>query len=164
VKSVIIYFSVLLLFLFVGFSSVYAGFEEGLAAYERAAYETAFKEFMEAAEQGHAEAQFYLGLMYLEGIGVLKNYAEAFKWFRMAAEQGHAGAQTSLGAMYASGRGVPRDYVMSYMWANLAASQGEETASELRSIAAEEMTHEQINKAQRLSRKFKVKRPQAMRP
>ncbi len=194
-KKVIICFSLLLLSLFVGLSSVYAGFDEGLAAYKRAAYETAFREFKPLAEKGHAEAQFYIGLMYLEDIGVPKDYAEAFKWFRRAAEQGHAGvqfniggmyyqgkgvpkdytealkwyknaaeqghakAQLNLGGMYASGRGVPKDYVMSYMWANLAASQGEETASELRSIIEEQMTHEQIYEAQRLSREFKVKKP-----
>ncbi len=42
------------------------------------------------AKQGHAEAQFFLGVMYRHGRGVSQDYAEAVKWFRKAAEQGHA--------------------------------------------------------------------------
>ena len=40
-KTVIIYFSVLLLSLFVRFSPANKGFEEGLAAYDHGDYETA---------------------------------------------------------------------------------------------------------------------------
>ncbi len=87
-KKVIIFISLLLLFLFVGISSVYAGFEEGLAAYERAAYETAFKEFMEVAEQGHAEAQLNLGGMYASGRGVPSDYVMAYMWVNLSASQG----------------------------------------------------------------------------
>ena len=66
-KSVIIYLSVLLLFLFVGLSPVYAGFEEGLAAYKQGDYETAFQEFKPLAEQGDALSQNILGEMYGHG-------------------------------------------------------------------------------------------------
>ena len=51
-KKVTIYLSVLLLFLFVGLSPVYAGLEEGLLAYDRGDYDTAFKEFKPLAEKG----------------------------------------------------------------------------------------------------------------
>ena len=51
-KKVIIYFSVLLLFLFVGFSSVYAGWNEAKTASDRGDYETVFKEIKLLAEQG----------------------------------------------------------------------------------------------------------------
>ena len=46
-----------------------------------------------AAEQGHASAQFNLGLMYARGLGVSEDDAEAVRWYRLAAEQGHASAQ-----------------------------------------------------------------------
>jgi hypothetical protein len=123
-KKVIIYFSLLALFLFVGLSSVYAGFNEGVAAYERAAYETALQEFKPLAEQRHAEAQFYLGLMYYMGQGVSEDYAEAFKWFRKAAEQGHAVVQFNIGGMYYMGQGVPKDYAEALKWYKNAAEQG----------------------------------------
>ena len=37
------------------------------------------------AEQGLAGAQYNLGLMYANGIGVPQNYAEAVSWYRLAA-------------------------------------------------------------------------------
>ena len=66
----------------------WAGFNEGLAAYERGDYTTAYEEFLPIAEQGDAFAQFSLGIMYDNGEGVPQDYAEAVKWYRLAAEQG----------------------------------------------------------------------------
>src|SRR5712691_8471260 len=48
------------------------------------------------AEQGHAEAQFNLGLMYIDGQGVPQDYTQAAQWLRKAAEQGDATAQGIL--------------------------------------------------------------------
>ena len=42
-----------------------------------------------AAEQGHAEAQFSLGVKYYGGVGVPQDYSGALEWYRRAAEQGH---------------------------------------------------------------------------
>ena len=55
----------------------WAGFDEGLAAYERGDYETAYHEFRPLAEQGDAEAQNGLGVMYDTGQGVTLDYGEA---------------------------------------------------------------------------------------
>ena len=44
----------------------------------------------ERAEQGDAEAQSALGIMYDLGEGVPEDDAEAVKWYRKAAEQGNA--------------------------------------------------------------------------
>ena len=46
------------------------------------------KIMQELAEQGDAEAQFNLGVMYANGEGVPQDYAEAVKWYPKAAEQG----------------------------------------------------------------------------
>jgi len=51
-----------------------------LAAHQRGDYATALKSFRPLAEQGVAEAQFGLGFMYGEGLGVSQDYAEAMKW------------------------------------------------------------------------------------
>ncbi len=158
-KKVIIYFSVLLLFLLVRLSPVYAGLEEGVAAYKRGDYKTAIKELKPVAEQGDSLAQFNLGLMYYNGRGVTKDYTEAFKWYKKAAEQGSAEAQFTLGLRFIEGQSVPRDYVMAYMWNDMVAAQGNVYAIGLRDILENQMTHEQILEAQRLSREFKVKKP-----
>ena len=56
--------------------------------------------WIQAAEQGHVEAQFKLGTAYSKGKGVAKNLEEAAKWYKMAAEQGHAKAQFKLGTAH----------------------------------------------------------------
>jgi TPR repeat protein len=83
---------------------------------------------MAAAEQGNANAQFNLGLMYSEGIGVPENDAEAVKWYRKAAEQGHAEAESNLGWMYANGYGVPENDAEAVKWYRKAADQGQAVA------------------------------------
>jgi TPR repeat protein len=50
-----------------------------------------------AAEQGNAEAEYYLGDMYCQGKGVTeKNKDEAMKWWQLAATHGHHGATQKL--------------------------------------------------------------------
>ena len=46
-----------------------------------------------SALNGNVVAQFCLGFMYDEGLGVVQDYAEAVQWYRKAADQGNAGAQ-----------------------------------------------------------------------
>ena len=106
----------------------WAGFDEGLAAYNRGDYETALREFRPLAEQGVAVAQYNLGLMYRGGQGVPSDDAEAVKWYRLAAKQGHAGAQNLLGEMYAMGRGVPQNYAEAARWYRKAAERGDANA------------------------------------
>jgi TPR repeat protein len=85
-------------------------------------YAEAGKWVRKAADQGNADAQGFLGLMYDKGEGVAQNHAEAAKWYRLAANQGNADAQGFLGFMYSKGEGVPQNYVLAHMWFNLAAA------------------------------------------
>ena len=103
-------------------------FDEAAAAYERRDYATAVRGFRVHAEQGLAEAQLVLGLMYSIGEGVPKNDAEAVKWFRKAAEQSHDNAQFNLGVKYAEGEGVPENDAEAVKWFRKAAEQGNATA------------------------------------
>ncbi len=137
-------------------------FNAGVAAYKRGDYATALRELRPLAEQGNANAQYNLGFMYINGLGVPLDYAEAAKWFRKAAEQGYAGAQYNLGLMYGNGEGVPLDYAKAHMWFNLAASrfppgEGRDKAVKNRDIVAKRMTPAQISEAQKLAREWKPK-------
>ena len=68
-KSLTYLLSLTFLFLFSG--SVYGGdFQDGVDAYKRQDYKTAYKLFLQLAEQGDAKAQYNLGKMYLKGEGV----------------------------------------------------------------------------------------------
>ena len=55
-----------------------------------------------AAEWGYSEAQYMLGMAFLQGgtdmvPGLQRNYTEAFKWFQKAAAQGDPPDKTKLG-------------------------------------------------------------------
>ena len=102
--------------------------QKGLEAAKKGDYATALREFRPLAEQGNVYAQFNLGLMYNNGLGVTQDYSEAVKWYRKAAEQGHADAQYNLGVMYAEGQGVTQDYSEAMKWYRKAAEQGDANA------------------------------------
>ena len=97
---------------------------KALAAYNKKDYETALREWIPLAEQGHANAQYNLGAMYHKGEGVLQDYKTAAQLWKLAADQGHANAQNSLGAMYFNGQKFPQDYKAAVKWYRLAAEQG----------------------------------------
>jgi hypothetical protein len=114
---------------------------------------TAVAELRARAEQGDAEAQFKLGLMYVNGQGVPQDYAQAVGWYRKAAEQGYAAAQYNLGRMYETGRGVPRDDVEAHLWQDLAAARAtgadQKTFADGRDELAKSMTPAQVGEARR---------------
>ena len=83
-----------------------------------------------AADQGNAQAQCNLGIMYHEGQGVAQDYSAAMKWFRMAAEQGDAQAQYNIGNMYYNGLGVPQNTSEALRWLHKAQVQGVERAKQ----------------------------------
>jgi len=60
-----------------------------------------------AATYRNPEAQYEMGMMFLEGDGVKKNLRQAGRWFQLAAEKGHAAAQATLGnLLFRSGNAV----------------------------------------------------------
>lgn len=83
--------------------------------------EAAFRWFVKAAEQGHAEAQFVLGKQETVRSHGLTPAAAA--WYRKAAEQGHAEAQFVIGRCYKNGFGVERDENQAFQWFSKAAKQ-----------------------------------------
>lgn len=101
----------------------WADFKTGMNAYQGGDYATALREWQSLAEQGHAGAQYNLGLLYANGKGVQKDDAKAWQWYEKAAVQGHADAQVNLGILYDYGRGVPQDFKKAVYWYRLSANQ-----------------------------------------
>ncbi len=99
-------------------------FEAGEEANKQGDYATELKKWRPLAEQGDADAQTNLGLMYRFGRGVPQDDKEAVRWYRLAAEQGYALAQAKMGLMYDEGLGVPEDDKEAVRWYRLAAEQG----------------------------------------
>lgn len=127
-------------------------FNLGMAAAQRGDYVTALRQWRPLAERGNAAAQFNLGLMYAERLGVVQSDAEAVRWWRLSAKQGFPSAQTSLAWMYANGWGVAQDYTSAYMWSSIAASNGYEDAARMRDLVAGYMSRTSISEAQRRAR------------
>lgn len=82
------------------------------------------------AEEGNADAQYNLGVIYERGQGIPQNYTQAVYWYQKAAEQGHEAAENNLAGMYLDGRGLPQDYTQAVNWYRKAADQGLATAQE----------------------------------
>ena len=116
-----ILYTIILSFLFS--SGVFADWEAGVDAYQAGDYATALKEFRRLAEQGDADAQLNLGVMYEDGQGVTQDYKKALKWYRLAAEQGDATAWHQLGVMHHYGWGVKTNYKEALRFYRLAAPQ-----------------------------------------
>ena len=143
-------------------AAVAGPYEDGPAAYIKGDYATALKLYRPLADQGYAEAQFMLGVMYSAGLGVPQDYAQAVSWSRKAADQGHAYAQFNLALKYDNGQGVPQDYIQAHMWLNLAASHQTDpteraNAVKQRDLVAAKMNTAQIAEAQRLASAWKPK-------
>lgn len=98
--------------------------------YEVEDHDEAVRWYRLAAEQGHAGAQYSLGVHYALGQGVEKDYPESARWYRLAAEQDHAGAQYLLGSAYETSSGVEHDFSEAVRWYRLAAENGDEKAKE----------------------------------
>jgi len=82
------------------------------------------EEIKKMAEHGEAEAQFRLGKLYRDGVGVEKNKDQVYHWFRKSAEQDNADAQAALGKCYQEGLGIEKDEEQAVDWLRKAAEQG----------------------------------------
>ena len=129
-----------------------ADFYKGYLAYIKGDYTAALRDWKPLAQQGDADAQKSLGLMFEEGRGVAQNYKTAVKWYRLAAEQAHIKAQYHLAVMYEDGQGVVRDYVYAYMWYIVAANNGDALAVWQKDYLEKQMTSAQIENAKKLAK------------
>jgi uncharacterized protein len=104
-------------------------FEDGMAAFERNDYATAFAKFTKAAEAGNTSAQFRLAIMYAQGKGVPEDNRKVMFWLTKAAKAGDAEAQGELAMKYERGStDVPQDDVEAMFWLTKAAEAGNTSA------------------------------------
>lgn len=73
---------------------------------------------------GSLEAYVLLGMLYMEGIAVRKDYSEALKLFRYAASKDHALGQLCLAKCYALGQGIKQNDQQTLAWLEKSASLG----------------------------------------
>lgn len=106
-----------------------ADLKDGLAAARTGDYSAARAVWIPLARHGDAEAQFRLGWLFENGLGMAKNPIDAVDWYGQAAAQGHASAQFNLGMMYTDGRGVRRHDITAANYFRMAARQGHAKAA-----------------------------------
>ena len=126
-------------------------FNEGLAAYQTLSPDKAqaAKLFRQAADRGHAGAQYYLAMIYEKGAGVPKDVAAALNWYRQSATNGYAEAGVTLGNLYNDGLDVKQDYVEAFVWYGVAAAQGNRMAEVFRNGVQRKLTGSQLVEAHR---------------
>jgi len=90
---------------------------------EQRNYVAALDAYRRAAEGGHVDAMYSIGVMYARGQGVNRNLHKAVEWFRIAAAQGNVAAQYHLGLAYAGGKGTLEDDAEAFQWFERAAEQ-----------------------------------------
>ncbi|GBB88064.1 hypothetical protein RclHR1_01460014 [Rhizophagus clarus] len=87
-------------------------------------YKKAFNLFVNASEQDHVLAQYFVGDCYLYGYGTTKNEESAFKYYEKAANKSISCGQNSMGYCYENGIGTKKDLKMAVYWYEKAANNG----------------------------------------
>ncbi|KAG0094350.1 hypothetical protein BGZ93_007334 [Podila epicladia] len=81
--------------------------------------------FCMQAQQGHLDAQLFLGWMYSHGWdGVDKSVEDSLCWYRQAAERGNDTAQLTLARIYEKGQGVEPSDMEAVTWYRKSADRG----------------------------------------
>lgn len=129
-----------------------ADITDGIVAYQMGKYEKAYNIMRSLAEtKEHPLAQYWVGMMYLNGQGVEQDYAKAGEWFRKAAENRVPQAQYKLGRLYFTGQGLPRDYERAYAWFRVGAVHNHQLSIESLSEARDNLSDEELKEAEKLS-------------
>ena len=87
---------------------------------------TGFVEYCKkGADDGDPKSQYYLGSMYAEGIGVVKDLHKAATLWLQSAAAGVPEAQHNVGRLYQQGIDVEQNYTKALEWYEKAANQGD---------------------------------------
>lgn len=71
-------------------------FNYSFDSYTKESYRDAYRGFKELSELGSSVSQYFLGVMFLKGCGVLQDFEQAHVWFNIASSKGHGKARTHL--------------------------------------------------------------------
>ena len=85
-------------------------------ALDRADYGTALKVWMNAAQGGDPDAQYYVAVLYEKGAEGQPNFSQAAGWYQKAADRGISRAAINLGRLYEQGLGVEKNEDTAHSW------------------------------------------------
>lgn len=125
-----------------------AEFVLGFDLLQRQRPEAATPYIVSAAEHGFGTAQYYAGLLYRDGTGVVADPYVALGWILRAANQDIVEAQYEAGRLLADPQpGIKPDPMQAYVWFSLAAEAGYAGAAQARDAVARSLTPQQISRA-----------------
>ena len=99
-------------------------FTDGMRLHLKKKYFKSAQVFHGLAKAGHVRAQFMLGTIYEQGLGMPSDFDAAAYWYRKAADGGNPSAQYNLGIFYQFGRGVQKSDAEAAAWLLKAANNG----------------------------------------
>jgi peptidoglycan hydrolase-like protein with peptidoglycan-binding domain len=76
-----------------------ASYEDGQAAFEQRDYQEALMELQPLAEQGDGRAQYLVGIIYRDGLGVPQDFVTSYAWLHVAAARGMPQAASARDGM-----------------------------------------------------------------
>ncbi len=103
-------------------------FNNGSAAALVGDYNTLHAEWLPLAEQGHIDAQFYIGLLNTNQLIDQASQEQAVRWCLLAANNGHVDAQFNLDIKYDKGIGVEQSETEAFSWYFKAVKSGHSQA------------------------------------
>ena len=101
-------------------NNLYANYLDGFKEYEKKNYQLAFEHWQEGANQNDTLSQFYLGLLYKNGLGINRDYTKAFELFEIVSGKGLIEGYYNLGLLYYNGLGTEKNYNKAFFNFNIA--------------------------------------------
>ncbi len=108
--------------------SARADVKSGLSLMYQGDYADALQELQASAKSGDVDAEYWLGHMYEQGLGVKRDAAQAVTWWTTAAQGGSVPAKRALGVLYLQGEGIFQDFAKARTWLEAAANDGDAVA------------------------------------
>lgn len=93
-----------------------ADLASGLAAFDSKNFSMAYQLLAPLAIKGNAESLWRIGMMQMNGLGMVANQPLGFENFIKATEQGHDFAHHMIGVAYMTGEGVEKDIDKAIEW------------------------------------------------
>lgn len=100
-------------------------YEVAASNFQKENYELAYNQFTELAALGNKDAQYAIGVMYVKGLHVKKNFANAYAWILLASSKGEASYAKTADDIHASFSEVEAANARA-AFADLQASYGDE--------------------------------------
>jgi TPR repeat protein len=105
-------------------SPVFAGLNEAIQAFNGADYQAAYPEFLALSEEGNAEANYYMGRIYKDGLGVTADSDKALRYFENADKSLNLDATVELAKMIIAGEGTKQNVNLGLQYLKKAAYAG----------------------------------------